>query len=236
MKIEIWSDVVCPFCYIGKRNFENALKEFPEADQIEVIWKSFQLDPTAPKTPTDVSMAEYLAEKYGWTVEKAQESINSMTQMAKSVGLDYKMDDAKRINTFNLHRMIQFATSQEKGDEMEEALFKAYFTEAIDLSKKEEQVKIMESLGFTEEDLDEVLADETYEEAVKYDLNEAQQLGVSGVPFFVLDRKYAINGAQPVEAFTQTIETAFNEWKQANQPNKLNVVQGDSCDIDGNCD
>lgn len=213
MKVEIWSDIVCPFCYIGKRNFETALEALPFRDEIEVEWKSFQLDPTTPKTPTDKSYVEILAEKYGWTAEKAQQNIDSMAEMAKASGLNYQMDKLKRLNTFDSHRIIQLAKTKGLGNEIEEAFFKAYFTEGKDLSQEAVQIEILEKIGLTKDDLKNALQNKVYEDAVRFDIIEAQQIGVRGVPFFVLNRKYAVSGAQPPAGFQQALETAYSEWK-----------------------
>lgn len=214
MKIEIWSDIVCPFCYIGKRNFEKGLAAFSNPDAVEIEWKSYQLDPTAPEYPSTEPYAQMLAEKYGWTLEKAQQQIDSMTEMANAAGLDYKLEKIKRLNTFNTHRIIQLAKTKAVGDQAEEAFFKAYFIEGKDLSEKETQIKILESIGLTEEDLEQALNKDIYADAVHADIQEAKQIGVQGVPFFVLNRKYAISGAQAPEGFLEAIETAYKEWKE----------------------
>lgn len=214
MKIEIWSDIVCPFCYIGKRNFEKGLEGFAHKDQIEIEWKSYQLDPSAPKTPSGKSYVQILADKYGWSLEQAQQNIDNMSAMAKSAGLDYQLENIQRLNTFDLHRIIQFAKTKGLGNEIEEVFFKAYFIDALDLSKKEVLEDILSPIGLTKKDIEEALRTKDYENAVQADIAEAQQIGVQGVPFFVLNRKYAVSGAQAPEGFLETIEAAFKEWKE----------------------
>lgn len=205
MKIEIWSDIMCPFCYIGKRQLETALKEFPE-NEFEIEWKSFQLDPSiTPQPGKDVYT--YLAERKGMTVEQSKEMHKGVTERAKSVGLDYNFDKAVISNSFTAHRIIQLAKTKKLGDEIEEIFFKAYFTEGRDLNDGPTLIELAEKAGLERNEILDVLqSDDLFIKEVQSDINEAQQIGVQGVPFFVFDRKYAVSGAQPVEAFVQTIK------------------------------
>lgn len=236
MKIEIWSDIVCPFCYIGKRNFENALQSFSNKDDVEVIWKSFQLNPAISSEEDNGSYQSYLSQKTGWSSEETEKALNSMSEMAKSVGLDYKLTNLKAINTFETQRIIQYAKLKGLDNEAEEAFFKAYFTEEKDLTQREVQVEVLKSIGLNEEDLEKALSDDLYQKMVKADIEEAKQLQITGVPFFVFNRKYAISGAQPSEVFLETLQTAFGEWKEENPKPNFQVIDGQSCDVDGNCD
>jgi len=205
MKIEIWSDIMCPFCYIGKRQLETALTEFPNAD-IEIEWKSFQLDPTVqPESGKDVYT--FLAERKGMSVEQSMEMHKGVTERAKSVGLDYNFDKAIISNSLTSHRIIHLAKKNNLGDAMEEIFFKAYFTEGRDLNDAATLIELGTNAGLNSDDVKEVLENENlYLADVHNDIIEAQQIGVQGVPFFVFDRKYAISGAQPVEAFVNTIK------------------------------
>ncbi len=205
MKIEIWSDIMCPFCYIGKRQLETALKQFPE-NEFEIEWKSFQLDPSiTPQPGKDVYT--YLAERKGMTVEQSKEMHKGVTERAKSVGLDYNFDKAVISNSLEAHRIIQLAKTKNLGDEIEEIFFKAYFTEGRDLNDGPTLIELAEKAGLNKEDVLKVLqSDNLFIKEVESDINEAQEIGVQGVPFFVFDRKYAVSGAQPVEAFVQTIK------------------------------
>jgi protein disulfide-isomerase len=205
MKIEIWSDIMCPFCYIGKRQLESALTEFPN-NEFEIEWKSFQLDPTiTPQSGKDVFT--FLAERKGISVEESKEMHKGVTERAKSVGLDYNFDKAIISNSLEAHRIIQFAKTKNLGDEMEEIFFKAYFTEGRDLNDGPTLIELAVKSGLDQIQVLEVLKDENlFLENVKNDISEAQQIGVQGVPFFVFDRKYAVSGAQPVEAFVNTIK------------------------------
>lgn len=205
MKIEIWSDIMCPFCYIGKRQLETALAEFPNGD-FEIEWKSFQLDPTImPQSGKDVYT--FLAERKGISVEQSVEMHKGVTERAKSVGLDYHFDKAIISNSLTSHRIIQLAKTKKLGDEMEEIFFKAYFTEGRDLNDAETLLELAVKAGLDSNEVQEVINNETlFLKDVKADISEAQEIGVQGVPFFVFDRKYAVSGAQPVEAFVNTIK------------------------------
>ena len=204
MKIEIWSDIMCPFCYIGKRQLETALKEFPGND-FEIEWKSFQLDPTiTPQSGKDVYT--FLAERKGISVEQSIEMHKGVVERAKSVGLDYHFDKAIISNSLTAHRIIQLAKAKKLGDEMEEIFFKSYFTEGRDLNDGPTLVELAVKAGLDQDLVLQVLKDENlFLKEVHHDITEAQEIGVQGVPFFVFDRKYAVSGAQPVEAFVNTI-------------------------------
>ncbi|WPO78189.1 DsbA family oxidoreductase [Flavobacterium sp. KACC 22761] len=204
MKIEIWSDIMCPFCYIGKRQLESALEQFPN-EKIEIEWKSFQLDPTiTPQSGKDVFT--FLAERKGMSVEQSIEMHKNVTERAKSVGLDYHFEKAIISNSLEAHRIIHLAKAKNLGDEMEEIFFRAYFTEGRDLNDGPTLLELGEKAGLKQEEVLEILQNEhLYLKDVEHDIKEAQEIGVQAVPFFVFDRKYAISGAQPVEAFVNTI-------------------------------
>lgn len=205
MKIEIWSDIMCPFCYIGKRHLETALDQFPD-QHFEIEWKSFQLDPTIVPQP-DKNVYEYLAERKGVSVEESKQMHAGVVARAAEVGLDYQFEKAVVSNSFDAHRLIQLAKTKGLGDSIEEKFFKAYFTEGRDLNDKDTLMELCVGIGLNALDVKEVLEDETrFANAVRNDISEAQQIGVRGVPFFVFDRKYAISGAQPIEHFEQTIQ------------------------------
>ena len=204
MKIEIWSDIMCPFCYIGKRQLETALAEFPDGE-FEIEWKSFQLDPTiTPQSGKDVYT--FLAERKGISVEQSIEMHKGVVERAKSVGLDYHFDKAIISNSLTAHRIIHLAKTKKLGDEMEEIFFKAYFTDGKDLNDAQTLVELGSKAGLDSKEVQEIIENENlYLNDVKSDIREAQEIGVQGVPFFVFDRKYAVSGAQPVEAFVNTI-------------------------------
>lgn len=211
MKIQIYSDIMCPFCYIGKRHFEKALQQFDHADSIEVEWKSFQLDPSIPIMTEPVSAYEYLAKSKGMSIEQSKAMHDNVVQMAKNVGLEYNFDQAVVANSFDAHRLIQFAKSKNLGNEAEEALFAAYFTQGKNMGKQSDLIEIGVSIGLDKNDLQEILTSKKYSDKVKEDIQEAQEIGVRGVPFFVFDNKYAVSGAQPVEVFLDTLNKSFEQ-------------------------
>ncbi|MBZ4037580.1 DsbA family oxidoreductase [Flavobacterium sp. 17A] len=205
MKIEIWSDIMCPFCYIGKRQLETALSVFPNND-FEIEWKSFQLDPTITAQP-DTDVYTFLAERKGMSIEQSKEMHKGVAERAKSVGLDYNFDKAVISNSLNAHRIIQLAKTKNMGDRMEEIFFKAYFTDGQDLNNGLTLIKLGIQAGLTENEVREVLeSDDLFLKEVQADIKEAEAIGVQGVPFFVFDRKYAVSGAQPIETFVNTIQ------------------------------
>ena len=210
MKIEIWSDIMCPFCYIGKRQLEAALEQFPNNDFV-IEWKSFQLDPSiTPQPGKDVYT--FLAERKGISLEQSIEMHKGVEERAKSVGLDYRFDKTVISNSLAAHRIIQLAKTKNLGDQMEEVFFKAYFTEGLDLNDHKTLIELASQVGLSIREVQEVLQnDDMYLKEVKENIDEAQEIGVQGVPFFVFDRKYAISGAQPVEAFVQTITEIRNK-------------------------
>ena len=234
MKIEIWSDVVCPFCYIGKRKLEKALAKFPQKDAIEIEWKSFQLNPDL-KTNPDLNTLEYLAESKGWSLDQAREISSQVAGMAESEGLTFNFDNAVVANTKNAHRLIHLAKSVGKGGEMKERLLKAYFTEGLNIDDSETLVSLGIDIGLEEEIIKKLLESNQYEDAVDQDIYESRLLGVKGVPFFVLDRKLGISGAQPDEVFTQTLEKAWTEFAKENPQLEMVGDSADSCEIDGEC-
>ncbi|MEO7978077.1 DsbA family oxidoreductase [Flavobacterium sp.] len=210
MKIEIWSDIMCPFCYIGKRQLEAALAGFPN-DEFEIEWKSFQLDPSiTPQADKDVYT--FLAERKGISVEQSVEMHKGVVERAKSVGLEYHFDKAIISNSLKAHRIIQLAKTKNLGDQMEEIFFKAYFTDGRDLNDHTTLIELASQAGLSIQEVQQVLQNEDlYLKEVKADIDEAQEIGVQGVPFFVFDRKFAISGAQSIETFVQTITEVRNK-------------------------
>lgn len=235
MKIEIWSDIMCPFCYIGKRNFEAALEQFADKDKIEVEWKSFQLDPTIPEVAEE-SQEDYLVKRKGMSKEQVQGMLANVTQMAKQVGLEYHLDKSVMVNSQKAHQLIQFAKTKSLGDQIEERLFKAFFTEGKNIADIETLTQLGVDVGLEKDELQAAFTDDQYRYQMSQDIQEGQQLGVRGVPFFVFDRKYGISGAQPSEAFLDTLSKSFTEWKAANPEVKLQMSQGQSCDTQGDCE
>ena len=226
MKVEIWSDIMCPFCYIGKRNFEAALNEFDAKNEIEIEWKSFQLDPTIPKSfEKKVSTYEYLAERKGMPVERSKELHDSLVETARKVGLTYNFEKAVVANSFDAHKLIQLAKTKGLGDAAEESLFKAYFSNGQDMSDHSTLIRLGKEIGLNEEEITAALVSEEFEAKVNFDVSEGSQLGVTGVPFFVFDRKYAVSGAQPIETFLNALKQSHAESKN----------EGATCAPGGGC-
>jgi predicted DsbA family dithiol-disulfide isomerase len=232
MKVEIWSDVMCPFCYIGKRRFEDALQHFEHKDEIEIEWKSFQLNPDMVTDP-DINIDQYLAEIKGFTLDHAKQLNAHVTQMAAEAGLTYNFDKAIVANSFNAHRYSHLAKKHGLGIEAEEQLFKAYFTDGKNIDDKDTLIELGVALGLDATEVKQTLESNAYADEVKHDIAEARQLGIQGVPFFVLNNKYGISGAQAVPVFEQTLEKAFGEWQKENP--KLEIIEGESCGPDGDC-
>jgi len=235
MKIEIWSDIMCPFCYIGKRNLEAALAQFTHTKDVEVIWKSYQLDPSIPEDVNETYVG-YLAKRRNVSEGQANEMMVSVTEAAKKVGLEYHFDKTIMTSSFKAHLLIQYAKTKGKGAEMEERLFKAFFTEGKNTSDIPTLTQLGKEIGLDQNDLAKAFTDEFFSDKVKEDFNEAIQIGVKGVPFFLLNRKYAVSGAQPAQVFLETIEKAYHEWSAKNKNTNFEVSEGQSCTIDGQCD
>ncbi len=210
MKVKIWSDVRCPFCYIGKKKFENALVDFSGKDHVEIEWKSYQLDPTL-KTDPNLNTLEYFMKVKNISESQAREMFKGATQMAEEVGLDFNLEGSVLANSFMAHRLIQLAKSKGVDNEAEEALFKAHFTEGKNIDDPKVIEEIATSIGLNSNEVKDMLASEAFSYEVKQDEMEARNIGVRGVPFFVVDDKYAISGAQPSEVFLQTLQKAWEE-------------------------
>jgi predicted DsbA family dithiol-disulfide isomerase len=217
MKVEIWSDVVCPWCYIGKRRFEQAAARFPHP--VEVEWRSFELDPHAVGT-NGGSYAERLAEKYGRTVPQAQEMLDSMTATAAAEGLDLHFDKAQAGSTFDAHRLLHLAKERGVQDAVKERLVRAYFTEGVAVHDHAQLVDVVTEAGLAADEAREVLAGDRYADEVRQDETEAGELGITGVPYFVIDRRYGVSGAQTPDVLLAALQQAW----ESQSP--LTVVQG----------
>jgi protein disulfide-isomerase len=234
MKIDIWSDVRCPFCYVGKRKFENALEQFAHKDKVEIEWHSFELDPTVV-TDTSKNVYDYLAEIKGQSREWSVKMHEHVTKSAAEVGLHYDFDKAVIANSFDAHRLIQFAKTKGLGDAAEEVLFKAYFTEGKNIADHSVLVALGESIGLDKKETAEVIAGTAFTKEVKADGQVAQRIGINGVPFFVIENKYGISGAQPSELFLEALETSWKESQPAIEIISSNNNEGTVCSTDGEC-
>jgi predicted DsbA family dithiol-disulfide isomerase len=204
LKVDIWSDIACPWCYVGKRRFEKALAAFEHRDEVQVTWRSFELDPHAARE-REGSSAEHLARKYGMSVEQAEAMNAQMTEMAASEGLEYHLDRTRGGNSFDAHRLIHLATEQGLQDAMQERLMRAYFTEGEAIGELETLDRLATELGLDPSGLDGY----AYADAVRADEELAARIGIRGVPYFVLDRRYGVSGAQPSELLVQALEKAW---------------------------
>lgn len=234
LKIQIWSDVMCPYCYIGKRRIEEAIDLFGHKDAIEIEWKSFQLDASFVASPKD-NIFDHLAEKYQKDRDWAVEMVDNMTQNAKNSGLDFQLGKAILANSYKAHRLLHLAKKHGVGHELKELLFKAYMTDGENVDDTNTLIALGEAVGMNKNVIEGVLNSDTYGTEVKKDIAMAQQIGVQGVPFFVFDNKYAVSGAQHVETFVKTLEKVWEEGSFGPQLTILNANEGDSCGIDG-CD
>ena len=235
MPVEIWSDVMCPFCYIGKRNFETALAQFANRNQVAIIWKSFQLNPNQETIP-DKSVQQHLAEQKGITLSQAQQMTRHVTALAQRAGLTFHFDRAVTANSFDAHRLSHLAKQQGVQHELEEELFAAYFTDGKNTADPDTLIQLGQQVGLPAGAIQAMLQSGQFADAVQTDIHEARQLGVQGVPFFVFNRKYAVSGAQESAAFLEALHTAFADWEKAVTATPLVVADGDACTTDGNCD
>lgn len=232
LKIQIWSDVMCPFCYIGKRKIEEALNQFENKKSVAIEWKSFQLDPSFVATPNE-NIIDHLAEKYRKDTNWAQTMIENMTENAKRSGLDFHFEKTILANSLNAHRLLHLAKKHNLSNELEELLFKAYLTDGKNVNDLDTLESLGLEIGLEKDAIEKVLHSDMYANEVRQDQQEAQSLGVTGVPFFVFDNKYAVSGAQPTDVFLKTLEKS---WEEGNFETKLklqNTAGENSCGIDG---
>jgi predicted DsbA family dithiol-disulfide isomerase len=230
VRIEVWSDVICPWCYIGKRRLENALGEFPHP--VEVVWRSYQLDPGAPVEPTE-TVAESLGRKYGGGVEAGRQMIDRVEAVAAEEGMIWRHHESQRANTVDAHRLLHLALSEGgpklQGD-LKEALLSAYFKRAENPADHDVLRKAAADTGLDEARVGEVLAGSEFRDEVYADIERAAAYGATGVPFFVIDQKYGVSGAQPVEVFSQVLERA---WSDSHPTLQMVDADADACGPDG---
>lgn len=216
MKIEIWSDVLCPWCYIGKRRFETALAQFGHVDEIDVVWRSFQLDPNAP-LKYDGTNTERLMQKYGVSREQSEAMQDNVAMLAAQEGLEYHMAGAKVTNSFDAHRLIHLAAAHDLQDEMKERLLKAHFVESMLISDEDTLVELAIEVGLDAEEVRQMLESDDFAEAVRADQYQAAVYGIRGVPFFLFDAKYGVSGAQTTAVFGRAFQKAWEESKAARE-------------------
>lgn len=212
LNIDIWSDVVCPFCYIGKRHLEQALEGFPQLNTVELRWHSFQLDPNTPRDSTQDTLNVLMA-KYGMSQGQVEAMMGRVQQMGAAAGLDLKLPQTLRTNTFDAHRLLQLAKGYGKQSEAKERLLAAYFTELRHLGQSDTLVALMAEIGLPAAEVAAVLTSERFSKEVLTDQAQAQEMGISGVPYFVFNQQVALSGAQPVAVFQQAIRLALENDK-----------------------
>jgi len=209
LRIDIWSDVACPWCYVGKRRFEAALARFAGRDLVEVVWRAFELDPSAPRIrDKTTSYAARLARKYGVPLARGEAMIHHMTEIAKAEGLDFDFGRVQSGNTFDAHRLLQLALVHGRQNALKERLFRAYFCEGAAIGEPETLMRLAADVDLDRDRVSATLAGDDYALEVRADEDEARALGINGVPFFVLGGRYAVPGAQPVEVLLQALDRA----------------------------
>ena len=232
MKIDIWSDIVCPFCYIGKRRLEAAVAQFEHADEVEVTWHSFELDRGADAV-SDIPLVDLVARKYGSTREQAIAQHRTMAQSAAELGLEFNWEQARYGNTFDAHRVVHLAAEHGLADATHERLMRAYFTDGLAVGDREVLVRLATEIGLGADVVRDVLDSDDYGNHVRSDEATARMLGIESVPFFVFDRKYGVSRAQPVEVFTQALETAWSTRHEVPEPVSAGGGCGGGCGAGG---
>lgn len=236
MKVEIWSDIACPFCYIGKRRFEAALNRFPGKSDVEIVYRSFELDPSAPPD-VDFDVHDMLSQKYGMPREQAVANNRNLSTQAKEIGLDMNFDNIVLTNTFDAHRLSHLAAKHGKMGETIDRLYQAYFTNGEHVGDRDTLLKIAEEIGLDRQETAEALSGGDYADNVRADEQEAAALSIRGVPYFVINRKYAVSGAQPTELFLQALEKTWEEERPVFTElggNGPGAADGAAC-ADGSC-
>lgn len=216
VKVEIWSDIVCPFCLIGKKKIEKAIYNLNAQDKTEIIWHSFQLDPDFPLN-TAIPSIENLSEKKGYSISQINQMCEQLTFAGKEYGIDFQFNKALTFNTWDVHRLIQWSKSLKKSNKLKEAFMTAYFSEGIDLSDNENILNVVEKVELDVGKANQILESNSYAQEVKNDIIQSQQLGIRGVPYFLINEKESISGAQSDEAFESIISAALNNLKLNNK-------------------
>ena len=230
LRVDVWSDIACPWCYVGKRRLEAALARFAHSDDVLVVWRAFELDPNAPpERDRRVSYAGRLAEKYGTTEAKAEAMIAHMTEVARADGLDFHFERVRSGNTFDAHRLIHLGAQRGIQDAVKERLLRAYMTEGEPIGDHETLIRLAVEAGLDADEARATLSSDATAAAVRADEREAQELDIRGVPFFVFDQRYAVSGAQPAELLVGALTQAW----EALSPKADAFADGAVCGPDG---
>lgn len=236
MKIEIWSDIACPYCYIGKRKLENALSKFPQKDEVEIIWHCYELNPDMPKKAPLRPFVERYSEAFGVSIEEAQKSFDEITAWAKESGLDYHFDKLVAANTSDALRLVKLANVFGLAGECEEILFRSYFTDGLDISNREVLIKLGTQIGISEKRISNMLDGNAYFDELKKDKEYSEnELGLEFIPFYLINKKHIIQGSIPENDYLEVLEKAYSEWKNGENWNDDEIISGKSCSIDGVC-
>ena len=212
LEVEIWSDIACPWCYVGKRRLEKALADFPHKDDVSIVWRSFELDAEAPRIRTDgMTHVERFAKKYNRSIEEAEQMIAHMTKVGAREGIDFRFDQIRSGNTFDAHRVLHLAKARGLAEVAQERLMHAYFSEGAAIGDRDALVKLAVEIGLPEADVRAMLDGPDYVEAVQEDEAEAHAIGIRGVPCFIIGRRYGISGAQPPESLREVLDKAWAE-------------------------
>ena len=230
LRVDVWSDIACPWCFVGKRRLEAALERFPHGDEVDVVWHAFELDPTAPRE-RDVSQsyAERLASKYGFPVAQAQARISQMTETAQADGIAFDFERIRPGNTFDAHRLVHLGQELGSQDAVKERFLQAYLSEGEAIGNPQALQRLAVEAGLPTADVERVLSTDLYAKEVRGDEANARELGISGVPFFVLDQRLALSGAQPADVFLSALTQAWET--RASAPEVF--AEGDACGPDG---
>ncbi len=237
MQIEIWSDIACPYCYIGMKKLESALADFPYKENIELVWRSFELSPELPKKAIEKSYYQYLSDTYSVTLDRARAMTHKTVQEAAKVGLVLDYEKLVVANTFDALRMVKLAARIDKATEMEDVLYEAYFTEGKDVSNQAVLLFLGEKVGLSKEEISRMLHSEELVEEVESDISIAEKLNINYVPFYRLNGKHFVEGSIQVEEYIRVLSNAYAEWsgKQSGEDASGETIQGQSCTIDGIC-
>lgn len=237
MKVEVWTDIMCPYCYIGKVHYERAIKQFEHADEVELVIKSFQLSTDLPDKGNGYPVTEYLVNKAGYPKESINKMFDNIEKLAESAGIKCDLRNSVAANTLDAHRLIKLAATKGLESEVTTLISKAYFEQAKDYSDIELLVAIGTQVGLEEENIREMLASDRFKKEVADNIKEAHKLNIDTVPTFLFERKYAIVGSEPVSTFLETLNKAYNSWKSdINIDKGINITKGKSCPIDGVCE
>ncbi|KRK58075.1 DSBA oxidoreductase [Fructilactobacillus fructivorans] len=238
MEVQVWSDIACPFCYIGRAHFKQALADFDHKDDVEVHYNSFELDTTASGEPE--TMADHMSKEKGMSKEKVDEFLSTITELAKETGLKMDTSKIKVVNTLKAYRLLHFAETKGKESELMDKLFEAYFADGLNVDDNAVLTDLAMSVGLNQDEVKSVLDSDKFKNDVRADEAAAQQVGINGVPFYVFNKKYAVSGAQPFKVFKSALDKAWDSFKPIemvggdDDQSKGANCEGGSCSVDPN--